>query len=51
MSKLLNNNRLELRTQCVRNCEHMCSQSERVLIMAKSPQLNPLEFEGVYDPR
>ena len=23
----------------------------QVLIMAKSPQLNPLEFEGVYDPR
>lgn len=51
MIKGLNNNKLELRPQCGRNCERMCSQSEGVLIMAKSPQLNPLEFEGVYDPR
>ena len=47
----LNNNKLEFSPQCGHNCEHMCSQSERVLIMAKSPQLNPLEFEGVYDRR
>ena len=51
MIKWLNYSELELRPQCGRNCEHMYSQSEQVLIMAKSPQLNPLEFEGVYDPR
>ena len=51
MIKGLNNNKLELRPQCGRNCERMCSQSEGVLIMAKSPQLNPLEFEGVNDPK
>jgi len=51
MIKGLNNNKLEFCPQCGHNCEHMYSQSERVLIMAKSPQLNPLEFEGGYDPR
>lgn len=51
MIKGLNYSGLELRPHCGHNCERMRSQSGRVLIMAKPPQLNPLEFEGVYDPQ